>query len=83
MEFFLGEVNDVYLASSDDGGRSFSENVRVTSQPIDRSLGTYNAQYFVEVPPELGTATRPPSSPGPTPASLTRRPAPRTSSAPK
>lgn len=56
VEFFLGEVNDVYVASSDDGGRTFSENVRVTSQPIDRSLGTYNPQYFVEVPPGLGSA---------------------------
>ena len=55
VEFFLGEVNDVYLASSDDGGRSFSDNVRVSRQPIDRSLGTYNAQYFVEVPPGLGS----------------------------
>ncbi len=56
VEFFLGEVNDVYMASSDDGGGSFSENVRVTTGPIDRSLGTYNPQYFVEVPPGLGSA---------------------------
>ncbi|MDP9020962.1 MAG: hypothetical protein M3N25_09210, partial [Actinomycetota bacterium] len=56
VEFFLGEVNDVYMASSDDGGGSFSENLRVTTGPIDRSLGTYNPQYFVEVPPGLGSA---------------------------
>lgn len=55
VEFFLGEVNDVYVASSDDGGQSFSENVRVTAESIDRSLGTYNPQYFVEVPPALGS----------------------------
>jgi hypothetical protein len=53
VELFLGEANDVYVASSEDGGRTFSENVRVTAEPVDRSLGTYNAQYFVEVPPAL------------------------------
>ncbi len=55
VEFFLGDVNDVYAASSDDGGRSFSENVRVTPDSVDRRLGTYNTQYFVEVPPGLGS----------------------------
>lgn len=56
VEFFLGEVNDVYVASSQDGGRTFSENVRVTDPPIDRALGTYNTQYFVEVPPGVGSS---------------------------
>lgn len=58
VEFFLGEVNDVYLSASNDGGRTFSENVRVTRQAIDRSLGTYNAQYSVEVPPALSSGER-------------------------
>jgi hypothetical protein len=58
VEFFLGDVNDVYSASSDDGGRSFSENVRVTEKSIDRQIGTYNTQYFVEVPPGLGSGRR-------------------------
>ena len=55
VEFFLGDTNDVYVASSDDGGASFGDNVRMTGSSIDRKLGTYNAQYFVEVPPGLGS----------------------------
>lgn len=55
VEFFLGDTNDVYLASSGDGGKSFGENVRMTGTSVDRKLGTYNVQYFVEVPPGLGS----------------------------
>ena len=55
VEFFLGSSNDVYLASSDDGGESFGENVRMTASSINRELGTYNVQYFVEVPPGLAS----------------------------
>lgn len=55
VEFFLGDTNDVYVASSDDGGATFGDNVRVTGASIDRTLGTYNVQYFVEVPPGLGS----------------------------
>lgn len=55
VEFFLGDTNDVYVASSDDGGASFGDNVRMTGSSIDRKLGTYNVQYFVEVPPGLGS----------------------------
>ena len=55
VEFFLGDSNDVYLASSEDGGRSFGENVRMTRSSINRTLGTYNVQYFVEVPPALAS----------------------------
>jgi hypothetical protein len=58
VEFFLGDVNDVYSASSDDRGTSFSENVRVTQESVDRRIGTYNTQYFVEVPPGLGSGRR-------------------------
>lgn len=58
VEFFLGEVNDVYLTASEDGGRTFTGNVRVTSEAVDRSLGTYNSQYSVEVPPGLGSRDR-------------------------
>lgn len=55
LEFYLGDANDVYLATSTDEGRSFT-NVRVTDTSIDRTLGTYNTQYFVEVPPAVGSA---------------------------
>lgn len=50
VEFFLGDLNDVYYAFSEDGGETFSANLRVTDRPIDRTIGTYNTQYFVEVP---------------------------------
>lgn len=56
VEFFLGDVNDVYMASSNDEGNNFSENMRVTDRPIDRSIGTYNTQYFVEVPPGVSSS---------------------------
>lgn len=56
LEFFLGDRNDVYAASSDDDGRTFSDNRRVTDRSIDRRLGTYNAGYSVEVPPGVGVA---------------------------
>jgi len=55
VEFFLGDVNDVYVASSDNGGESFGDNVRMTGSSINRKLGTYNVQYFVEVPPGLSS----------------------------
>lgn len=55
VEFFLGDANDVYLASSEDGGRSFGENERMTRASIDRTRGTYNVQYFAEVPPALAS----------------------------
>ena len=55
VEFFLGDANDVYVASSDDGGQSFGENERITRASIDRTRGTYNVQYFVEVPPALAS----------------------------
>lgn len=55
LEFYLGDANDVYLASSTDEGESFT-NVRVTDVSIDRTLGTYNPQFFVEVPPAVGSA---------------------------
>ena len=58
VEFFLGKANDVYLASSSDGGETFDEDVRVTDASIDRSVGTYNTQYFVEVPPGVGSSDR-------------------------
>jgi len=58
VEFYLGDTNDVYVTSSDDGGRTFGPNVRMTSSAIDRKLGTYNVQYFVEVPPALASGNK-------------------------
>lgn len=58
VEFFLGKANDVYVASSSDGGKTFDEDMRLTDASIDRSIGTYNTQYLVEVPPGLGSSDR-------------------------
>lgn len=56
IEFFLGDLNDVYYSFSEDDGESFSRNLRVTDVAIDRTIGTYNTQYFVEVPPGIASA---------------------------
>jgi hypothetical protein len=46
----LGTLQSVYLVSSGDGGETWSDNVRVNDVPIDRSIGTWNGQFFVVVP---------------------------------
>lgn len=58
LEFYLGAVNDAYYAYSDDGGKTFSPNVRATSSSVDRTFGTYNTQYFVEVPAAVGSSDK-------------------------
>ena len=37
-----GGMNDVYMASSFDGGETFTENVRVTDRIIDRNIGLWS-----------------------------------------
>ncbi|HEX2046862.1 MAG TPA: sialidase family protein [Acidimicrobiales bacterium] len=56
LEFYLGDINDAYYAWSDDGGKTFSPNVRATAESVNRRFGTYNKQYFVEVPAAVGSA---------------------------
>jgi hypothetical protein len=46
----LGELQSVYLTSSTDGGRTWSDDVRVNDVLINRNVGTWNRQYFVVVP---------------------------------
>lgn len=46
----LGTIHSVYHVGSDDDGESWGENLRVSDVPIDRSIGTWNEQYFVVVP---------------------------------
>lgn len=46
--------NDVYYASSSDGGRSWSRNVRITDRTVDRTIGSWpNAD--VNGPPGLAS----------------------------
>ena len=51
----LGNRNDVYSASSFDGGATWTPNVRVNDLLIDRLKGTWNNQYFIEVPPAVAS----------------------------
>ena len=54
-----GKVASVYLTSSRDGGRSWSPNVRVNDQLIDRTVGTWANNYDVLAPPAVAsTATQ-------------------------
>lgn len=46
----LGVQQSVYVASSTDGGTTWGENIRVNDVRIDRSIGTWNEDYFVVVP---------------------------------
>lgn len=46
----VGVFDAVYLTSSEDGGETWSGNIRVSDVPNDRSLGTAGPQYFVQVP---------------------------------
>lgn len=46
----LGRGQDVYMTSSTDGGKSWARNLKVNDHQIDRSKGTWNAQYFWVVP---------------------------------
>jgi hypothetical protein len=48
--------NDVYMASSSDNGRTWSPNIRVTNQSIDRRIGPWSNGYDVRQPVGL-TAT--------------------------
>ena len=40
--FNYGGFQDVYFASSTDGGRTFSDNVRITDRIIDRNIGVWS-----------------------------------------
>lgn len=52
---FLGRINDVFLASSSDGGASFGDATRVTRNSIDRRIGTWNSQYFLNARPGIAS----------------------------
>lgn len=51
----LGELQSVYLTSSTDGGQTWSDDVRVNDVLIDRTIGTWNRQFFVVVPVSLAS----------------------------
>ncbi|HEX6596235.1 MAG TPA: hypothetical protein VF045_04835, partial [Acidimicrobiales bacterium] len=52
-----GKVASVYLTSSRDGGRTWSPNVRVNDQLIDRTVGTWANNYDVLAPPAVASTS--------------------------
>jgi hypothetical protein len=48
--------NDVYYAYSTNDGDSWSKNIRVSDQPIDRRLGVWALNYDVNTPPGMASA---------------------------
>jgi len=47
--------NDVYYSYSDDGGKTWSKNMRVTDQTINRNYGVWGFNY--DVTPPIGVAS--------------------------
>ena len=45
--------NDVYYAYSNDDGRTWSANRRITDQNVDRRLGVWGANYDINSPPSV------------------------------
>jgi hypothetical protein len=48
-------VNDVYYASSADGGLSWSKNIRITDRSVDRSIGVWGFNFDMSTPPGLAS----------------------------
>lgn len=49
----MGTFQSVYATSSEDGGRTWSDNLRVNDVLIDRSVGLWNRDFFFVVPVSL------------------------------
>lgn len=47
--------NDVYYAYSTDNGRSWSKNLRITDQSIDRKVGVFAQNFDLNGPPGLAS----------------------------
>ena len=50
--------NDVYLATSTDNGKTWSKNVRVSDQLIDRKIGVFGNNADVNAPPGLAATNK-------------------------
>lgn len=51
----MGNHQSVYSTSSDDGGETWTPNLRVNDVLIDRTIGPWNLNYFVQVPPSVSS----------------------------
>ncbi len=47
--------NDVYYASSSDNGATWSKNVRMSDQSIDRKIGVYASRFDLNAPPGIAS----------------------------
>jgi len=47
--------NDVYYAASDDNGKTWSKNIRVTDRTIDRRIGVWGFNFDMSSPPGLAS----------------------------
>jgi hypothetical protein len=47
--------NDMYYAYSEDNGRSWSKNMRITDQSVDRRLGVWGANYDINSSPGVAS----------------------------
>jgi hypothetical protein len=45
--------NDVYYSYSNDDGRTWSKNQRITDQSVDRKVGVWGANYDITSPPSV------------------------------
>jgi len=48
-------ANDMYYAYSDDDGRTWSKNQRVTDRSVDRRLGVWGANYDINSAPSVAS----------------------------
>ena len=51
-------ANDVYYAYSEDDGVTWSKNIRVTDQTIDRRYGVYGNNFDQNSPPALASTNQ-------------------------
>ena len=50
-----GFTNDVYYAYSEDGGETWSDNLRITDRSIDRRIGIWSNGYDMRTPIGIGS----------------------------
>ncbi len=50
--------NEVFYAYSTDDGETWSRNIRVSDQPIDRRLGVWSQNYDITTPPSIASGDK-------------------------
>ena len=52
------QANDVYYAYSTDDGATWSKNIRITDQSVDRRFGLWGANFDQKSPPSVASANQ-------------------------